>query len=243
MASLFHTFLVVPLYNLLIILVGIIPGGDIGIAVILLTLIVKLIIMPLSLSALTTQRRMRLVEPELKKIRETLKEDKEEQAKQTFALYKKYGIKPFSSIITLFIQLPILFALYNIFRQATLVHVDLTLLYSFVHAPAVISPLFLGFFVVASHSIILTVIAAIMQFVQARYTIPLPEKSTSKNPTMAEELGRSMALQSRFMLPLIIGAVSYFGSCAIALYFITSSVVALLQEVVVRRAKHPFPTS
>jgi YidC/Oxa1 family membrane protein insertase len=235
MVAFFHTILYTPIYNLLIFLVGILPGGDVGLAVVIVTLIVKLIVMPLSISALRTQRAMKAVEPELKAIKERLKDNKEEQAKETFALYKKYNINPFASFATMLVQLPVLICLYWVFRTEHLPAVDVSLLYSFVHVPGVISMLFLGFFAVAGHSIILAGVAAVFQFIQARYAIPAPPKAVpGTKPSMQEELGRTMALQARFILPIIIGFIAY-ASGAIALYFITSNAAGILQEFYVRR--------
>lgn len=236
-SHLFHVALYAPIYNLLIAIVDLTPGGDIGIAVILVTLIIKLILMPLSLQAATTQRRMRLIEPQLRAVRENYKDDKEQQAKAMMALYRDNNVKPFMSILTVFIQLPVVFALYFVFRKEPLLHVDLPLLYSFVHAPAAISPLFLGLVTISAHNILFALLAAAAQFVQARYTIPVPDKPAG-TPSATDDMNRMMATQARVMLPVLIGVIAYFGSVAIALYFITSSIVALIQEALVRRAKH-----
>lgn len=219
-------------------LTDILPGQDIGLAVVVVTLIVKVIIMPLSFAALRTQRAIKAIEPEMKKIREELKDDKENQAKEMFALYKKYGVNPFASLLTLIIQLPIVISLYWVFNNKELLMVDTTILYSFVPAPLAISPLFLGIFAVTGASITLAALAGLTQFVYGRYAIPVPEKSTKKPGTdMQADFGRSLAIQMRFMLPIFIAAAAYFTSVAIALYFITSNLVGILQEYIVRRKK------
>src|SRR5580704_15445414 len=112
----FHTILYVPIYNLLIFIVGLTHSADVGLGLIGVTLIVRLAILPLSLSAVRTTRAMKVVEPELKEIREKYKDDKEMQAKETFALYKRYKIRPFASVLTIFIQLPVLISLYLVVR-------------------------------------------------------------------------------------------------------------------------------
>lgn len=238
-SSLFHTYLIEPIYNLLIYLVGVIPGGDVGIAVIAVTLAIKILILPLSLSAVRTQRAMRVIEPELKEIREKHKDNKEKQARETFALYRKYNIKPFASFATLLIQLPILLALYLVFHGEKLPVVDVEVLYSFIHIPAVISTDFLGMFSVSGKSILLALIAGITQFLQAYFAIPTPEKK--EKATMMEDFGRAMALQARFVIPLIIALVAYQTSVAIALYFITSNIVMLVQELIVRKVPAKIP--
>ncbi len=234
-SSLFHTFLYVPIYNLLIFFVDVVPNGDVGIAVILVTLVVKLILTPLSVSAMKTQRRMKFLEPQLKEIKEKYKDDKEKQAKETFAFYKNNNIRPFSSLLGTLIQLPIIIALYLVFRHEHLLAPNADLIYQFVSFPTTISPLFLGIFPTTGHVLVLAIIAAAVQYLQARFTIPVPEKSEGKASTGAEDFARALALQSRFILPLIIGVVAYTAG-ALALYFITSSVVGILQEFYIRYA-------
>ncbi|KND51213.1 MAG: YidC/Oxa1 family membrane protein insertase [Parcubacteria bacterium C7867-001] len=239
MIEFFHQFLYVPIYNLLVFLVGIMPGGDIGLSVIVATLIVKIIIMPLSLAAVRTQKMMKIIEPKVKKIQEELKDDKEKQARELFAVYKKYKIKPLASFLTLLIQIPILISLYWVFSTEILPQADLSLLYSFVHLPASASPLFLGLFPVAASSIALALIAGLSQLVQAYVAIPLPPApSKDAAASMQAEFGRALALQARFIIPILIGVVAY-TSGAIALYFITSNIVMLLQEFIVRQGKLP----
>lgn len=241
MADLFHTIVYLPIYNLLIFLEGIIPGGDLGLAVIAATLVVKLLMTPLSLAAAKTQKAMRTLEPELKTLKEKFKDDKEKQAREMFALYKKHGVKPFASILMLFIQIPIVLGLYFVCQGVALSTVDPSLLYHFIPAPNAISPLFLGLFSVTSMSITLAIFAGATQLIQAWYVIPVPPKSTSATPTMQEEFGRAIALQARFMLPVLIGLFA-LTSGAIALYFAASNLFMVAQEFVVRKM-HKTPSS
>ncbi len=240
MSAFFHTILYVPIYNLLIFFVDKLPGYDIGIAVILVTLIIRLIIMPLSFAAQRTTRAMKLVEPEMAAIKEQYKDDKELQAKETFALYKRYGINPFASFLVILIQLPIIICLYWVFRSKSLLMVNSAILYSFVHAPAQISPLFLGIFAVAGSSLVLAALAAITQFLLAIYAIPTPDKNAA--PGMQADMAKAMTMQMRYVFPLLMGAIA-FTSGAIALYFITSNIFGIVQEFFVRKAfKSTTPT-
>lgn len=240
MISFFHEYLYIPIYNLLIWLVGVIPGADIGLAVIMVTIIVKLVTLPLSISALKTQAAMRKIEPRLKELRETYKDNKETQAREMFALYKEHNIKPFSSIFAMLIQIPVLITLYFVFAHESMMAANTELLYSFVPDPGAFSALFLGFFVIAGNNIILAVLAGVTQYFQAAYAIPVPKKTldVSKAPTaqdMGAEFGRAMAIQARYVLPIVIGAVA-FTSGAIALYFITSNLIGIAQEYYIRKA-------
>ena len=245
MMSFFHTVLYVPIYNLLIFLVDVIPGGDIGLAVIAATLIVRIIIMPLTFSQLRTARAIKALQPELKEIQERHKKDPELKAKEIFAVYKKYGINPFAGILVPLLQLPILIGLYWVFNSHTLLTVDTAILYLFVSAPETIAPLFLGIFAVAGTSVFLAILAGLFQGVQIWYSIPVPPKSDKKGADMQADFGRVMALQMRFILPIFIGIAAFYTSNAIALYFITAAAVSIVQEFIVRRQKFspPDPTS
>ena len=239
MIAFFHTYLYVPIYNLLIFLISVVPGADIGLAIIVATLIVKVLLLPLSLSAARTQKAMKAIDPELKSIRETYKNDKEKQAREMFALYKKYGIKPFSSFLSILIQLPVVIGLYWVFSTESLPKVDMALLYPFVHVPiTTASTMFLGIITITGHSILLALIAGVTQLIQAWYAIPVPPASAEVGGSVGEDFARAMTLQARFVLPLIIGFVAY-SSGGIALYFITSNIVALAQEYMVRSSKKP----
>lgn len=232
MMSFFHNVIYLPIHNLLVFFIDTVPGHDLGIAVIAVTLVVKLILMPLSLSAVKTQKAMKLLEPELKALKEKYKNNQQELAKETFALYKKNNVKPFASILMLFLQIPIVFGLYFVCRGAITTATDPSLLYSFVSVPDALSPLFLGIFAVTTPSIVLAAVAGLSQLAQAFYTIRMPEKTAE--PSMQEELSRAMASQARFMLPVLIAIFAYVGSGAVALYFVASNLMMLAQEFLVR---------
>lgn len=245
MADLFHNTIYIPIYNLLVFLLDTLPGADLGLAVITVTLAVKLLLTPLSLAAVKTQREMRVLEPELKALREKYKEDKETQAKEMFALYKKHDVKPFASILMLFIQIPVVLGLYFVCLAVSKNAIDPALLYSFVASPEAVSPLLFGVVAITGSSILLAVIAGVTQLAYAWYAVPVPPKSTKATPSMQEEFGRTMALQARFMFPFLIAAFSY-TSGIIALYLATSNIFMLIQELVSRRIhktpKTPEPT-
>lgn len=239
MAALFHTYIFLPIYNLLVYLIDVVPAGDIGIAVILATIIVRVAIMPLTFAQLKSARVMKALNPEMKAIQKKYKDNPEEKARETFALYKRYKLNPFAGILVAIIQLPILIGLYIVFNSHTLVTIDTALLYSFTPIPSVVSPLFLGVFTVAGSSIFFASLATILQALQIWYAVPVPEKSADNDAS--EDFARQMALQMRFVLPVFIGIAAFYTSNAIALYFITTALVSLVQEFIVRRAPLPVP--
>jgi YidC/Oxa1 family membrane protein insertase len=91
--------------------VSVIPGADIGVAVILLTLLVKFVLFPLSHKSSKSQADMKKIEPDIKALQEKHKGDKEALAKKTMELYKEKGVNPFSGCLPIILQLPIIIAL------------------------------------------------------------------------------------------------------------------------------------
>ncbi|MEJ0053720.1 MAG: YidC/Oxa1 family membrane protein insertase [bacterium] len=235
-SSLFHTFFYDPIYNLLVFLVSVVPHGDVGLAVIGVTILVRLVLLPFSLSASRTQRAMKVLEPKLKEIKEQYKDDKQEQAAKTMELYKTERVNPFASIVTLLIQMPVLFALYFVFLHEPFPQLNAHLLYTATPVPETISLLFLGIVSVLGHSIVLAVIAAAAQYYQVILAVPKPTpKIKGEVLSTQEEFTRMMGLYMRVIIPVLIGVVAYTTSGAVALYFITGAVVSILQELYIKR--------
>lgn len=235
LTTIWNTVLYDPLHNTLAFLVNIIPGGDVGIAVILLTIIVKLILFPLSQKALKSQAAMRELTPELAEIKEKYGDNKEEHARQTFALYKKYNISPVSGCLPILIQIPIIFALYRVFMKGISFTADS--LYAFIPVPVIVSTSFLGILDLTAHSIVLAIITGVSQFIQAYFSIaslPTPEKKEGKR-SFQEELARSMQIQTKYVLPIFIGVIAYQVSAAVALYWCTNNIFTILQELYIRK--------
>jgi YidC/Oxa1 family membrane protein insertase len=118
--SLFDTLIVQPIFNLLALIYGLLPGSDFGISLILFTVIVRLLMWPLVKKQLHQTKLMRALQPELKKIKAKTKGDKQLEAKLMMELYRERGVKPFSSFGLLFLQLPIFIALYSVIQIITL---------------------------------------------------------------------------------------------------------------------------
>ncbi|MEK7480405.1 MAG: YidC/Oxa1 family membrane protein insertase [Patescibacteria group bacterium] len=229
----FHAVVYDPLYNGLIFLVGVVPSHDVGLAVIALTIVVRVILLPLSRRAVETQIAMKKVAPEIEKIKEKFKDNREEQGKAIFALYKERGVHPFASFGLLLAQLPVLFALYWIFANGGLPELRPDLLYSFVSAPAGISMEFFGMLDMAGHSIILGILAAATQFVYTRLSMGPREKKPVATPATASfsgDLARSFDLQARYVLPATFVFLSFIIPNAAMVYLVTSNTFMIAQE-------------
>lgn len=242
MSSLWNTIFTEPIYNALLFIIKTVTFGDVGFAIIILTIIVKLILSPLTKKSIRSQILMKRMEPEMKQIKKDFP-NKEEQAKKTFELYKKYGTNPFSGCLVVLIQLPVILALYYVFRT-DLAH-NTYVIYSFIGAPTLIHTNFLGILEMSSQSIVLGLLAGITQFIQGYLSAPAKPKKVEviKGKDLAEgkksfqeELSDSMQMNVRYILPVFIAFIAWKISAAVALYWITSNIFTIVQEWYIRRS-------
>jgi YidC/Oxa1 family membrane protein insertase len=231
MSFLYHVLFFDPLYNLSMLFFKVLPWADAGMLVIILTLLVRSVLYPLSRKAVLTQVKMAEIAPELSEIKEKYKDKAEEQARLTLALYKDKGINPFSGILVIMIQIPIIFALYQIFLH--LPTVDMSILYSFVQAPEAISTTFLGFVDISAKSILIALFAAISTYFQIH--ISTRSQPTPKGNSFGDNLTRSMQSQMKYLFPVLVFFISYRISGVIALYWLTTNLFTIAQELIVRR--------
>lgn len=241
MSDLYHNFVFDPIYNFLIFLFSALPWADAGIIIIILTIVVRLIIFPLSRKAIHTQVKMAEIAPELEKIKEKHKDKSEEQARQILALYKDKKVNPFSGIFVIIIQIPIIFALYQIFLHFP--EVKSELLYSFVSAPGEINTTFLGLMDITGKSLILAFLAGLSTYFQFR--ISMKNHTPPKGDTFGSNLARNMQTQMKYFFPVIVFFISYTISGAIALYWLTTNLFGIGQELIIRKkmATTPPPQS
>lgn len=223
-----------PLLNGLAFLVSIIPGGDVGLAVIVLTIIVKLVLFPLSQKSIESQAAMNALAPELNKIK-TSGANKEEQARQTFELYKKHKTNPFSGCLLVLIQIPIIFALYYVFFKG--LDFKSELLYSFIHVPESVNMIFLGILDISKKSLILAILAGVSQYLQAHFAPKPATSSVSASGSLGDSFTKSMSMQMKYIFPFVVAFIAYSISGAVALYWITSNIFTVGQQIYANKKK------
>lgn len=181
---------------------------------------------------------MKKIEPELKQIKKDYP-NKEEQAKKTFELYKKYKTNPFSGCLVVLIQMPVIFALYYVFYRG--LNIDPNLVYSFIDIPTTTNTMFLGFIDLHSKSIILGVLAGVTQFIQGYISSPSKPKTEIVNQgeqspkNFQDQLSDSMQMNIRYILPIFIAFIAWKISAAVALYWVVNNIYTILQELNIRR--------
>jgi YidC/Oxa1 family membrane protein insertase len=174
---------------------------------------------------------MNILAPELNKIKAS-GASKEEQARLTFELYKIHKTNPFSGCLLVLIQIPIIFALYYVFFKG--IKFDSGVLYSFVHIPAHMNMIFLGILDISKKSLILAILAGISQYLQAYY-MPKPPVSSSTTASFQDSFTKSMNTQMKYIFPFIVAFIAYSISGAIALYWITSNLFMVGQQIYVKK--------
>ena len=229
----FQTLIIIPLSNALLFLTNLF-FGNLGIAVIILTILVKIILFPLSLSTLKSQAALKKVQPLIDDIKKKYT-DKNEQAIKIMELYKEHKANPLTGCLPLLIQLPIVIGLYQVFlRGDTSLSPDI--IYSFIQIPESISHMFFGIDL-REKSAFLALVAGIAQYFQLYYS-PIhtkkddkKEKSTDPQVIMMENMQKNL----KYILPIMIVVFSFFTPSAIALYLIISSIFTLIQEIIITK--------
>lgn len=228
----FNTILVQPIFNLLAVIYAFVH--DFGLAIIILTILVRGALWPLFTRQLHSQRALQELQPELKKIKEKAAGDRTLEGQLTMELYKEREINPFASILPLLVQLPIFFALFVVLKDITHASAISKLAYEPVkHIPAIADiisgkvpfhPTFLGFINLTKPSIILAAAAGIGQFIQTKQITPKVQPGDQQAQIMS-----SMT----YMFPAITFFIGLSLPAALSLYWTAASGMAILQQYLV----------
>ncbi|MFA4871715.1 MAG: YidC/Oxa1 family membrane protein insertase [Patescibacteria group bacterium] len=240
MIQLFNTIFYQPILNLLVFFYNIIPGHDIGLAIILITIFIKLILYPFSLKSLQSQKALQELQPKIDEIKIKYKGQKEKLASEMMRLYKEEKVSPFSSCLPLLIQFPFLIAVYQVFMVG-LTNGSLAALYPFIYNPGSITTIAFGFLDLSKPQIVLAVLAAAAQFWQARMLIvkkPEVKSAGSKDENMMATMNRQMVYFMPIMT-IVIGASLPGG---LVLYWFVITLLTALQQVVAFKKKSPAVT-
>ncbi|MDB5225644.1 MAG: 60 kDa inner rane insertion protein preprotein translocase subunit YidC [Candidatus Adlerbacteria bacterium] len=231
----FTTFLVQPIYNLFVFLLGLMPQGDAGLAIVALTLFMRAVLYPIFTASIRTQMGMQAMQPELDAALEKYKDDKEALTRERMALLKKHKVNPFAGFGALIVQLVVLVALYfALFREGfPAIHTEL--LYSFVSVPAQVSTAFFGLMdLLAPKNIVLALLVGATQYLAIRLTLRRTPAPTHPDKEAAHRLQSQMML---YFMPALMAGVSYFFPAAVGIYFVTGNLVSLFQEWMLMRGK------
>jgi len=226
MSYLFNTFLYQPIINILVLLYNTIAFGDLGVAIIILTVIVRLCLAPMYHKMLHQQAITQKMRPEMLKIQEEHKNDKEKQTLLIMELYKKHKINPFYTFLVLLIQLPVLWALFKAFTSGLNGKIA-EVIYPFIGNPGTFNPIAFGALNLNERSILLIALTAVAQFVQTKLASP-----SVKDPKMPMPSGNVMGI----MLALFSVFILWSLPSAVAVYWLTTTLFSMGQQFVCNKS-------
>lgn len=264
----FTTLIVQPLFNLLVLIYAIIPGHNFGVAIILFTIIIRLLMWPLVKKQLHHAKAMRELQPELKRIKKETKGDRQKESMMVMALYKEKEINPFSSIGLLIVQIPILLALYGgLNRIVQDPNAILTFSYPALHNLswmkqlseniALFDSTLFGFVDLMRPAIgkngtgiywpamILVLASAVTQYYQSKQLMPTDKESKSIRSILKsagegkqadrDDMNAAIGRNMKFVVPAMVFLFSVNLAAALSLYWLTSGLVAIIQQARVLR--------
>ncbi|OGM96393.1 MAG: hypothetical protein A3B86_04515 [Candidatus Yanofskybacteria bacterium RIFCSPHIGHO2_02_FULL_38_22b] len=227
--ELYNTILYEPLLNAVVFLYNILPGNDFGLAVIALTIIIRLIFFPLTVKTILSQRALSRINPQMKAIKDKFKNDVQAQSAAIMKLYKENNVNPLSGCLPLLIQLPILIALYQAFG-AGFKPDNLGLIYNFITKPENINPISFGFLNITSRSVILAIITGAFQFIQLRQNQNLMQNNSDGVQKEMQALNKQML----YIFPVMIIIIGWNLPAGLLLYWVTTTLFSMGEQTYIR---------
>jgi len=228
MINIFNEILFRPLFNLTVFLYNILPGNDFGLAIIVLTLIIKLIFFPLTSKSIRSQKKLSQLNPKIQQIKEKYKDNPKAQSEATLALYRENGVNPVAGCLPLLIQIPILIGLYQAFI-AGLKPESLSLLYGFIKNPEVINKISFGFINIASKMPLLAVVAGGLQFIQAK-------KSAGQNQGSGDMQGmKALNTQMLYFFPIMVIIIGWNLPAGLVIYWLATTAFSIVEQAYIQK--------
>ena len=238
-----------PIYNLLIFIYNVLPFHDFGVSIILVTVIIKFLLVPLSKKQIESQKRMQELQPKIKEIQDRHKNDKEKQSRALMEFYKENKANPFSGCLPMIFQLVFLIAIYRVLFNISQngLRVNASDLYAFMHNPGQINHLFLGLmdlssvvdFKIASVSnvahIIVVIMAAAAQYFQTKMLMATnkkkhEEKESNDKKEKEQDFAQIMSKQMLYLAPVMTLFIGIKFPAGLALYWLVSTLFMIIQQ-------------
>lgn len=235
MNYIFQTFFYQPIFNILVAIYDFIPGHDIGVAIILLTILIKLALLPLSKQSIKSQKSLQDLQPKIDEIKAKYVNNKEAMGRAMMDLYKQEKVNPFSSCLPLLIQLPFLWAVFKVFRNGFSSDA-LNMVYSFIHRPEIINPISLGLVDLSKPNVVLAILAGAAQFWQAKMMIT-KRPEVKGNGAKDEDMMAIMNKQMLYIMPVLTVFIGFTFPGGLALYWFITTILTALQQMYIFKKK------
>lgn len=235
MVNFFTTIFYQPILNLVVLIYNYIPGHDIGITIIVLTILIKLVLYPLSKKSIEGQKALQLLQPKLEEIKKQFADNKEGMSRAMMELYKKEKVNPLSSCLPLLIQLPFFWAIFKVFRDE-LSGKALVLVYPFISNPGTINAITFGGLDFSKPNIVLAVLAGISQFFQAKM-MPMKPPAVKTEGSKDENMMAVMNKQMLYFMPALTIFICLTLPSGLAFYWFISTLLTIAQQWFIFRKK------
>jgi len=236
MIQLFNVIFYQPLLNLLIFIYNTIPYHDLGWAIIIITIIIRLLLFPFSAKSIKAQKALQELQPKISELKEKFKNDKQAQATETMKLYKENKINPLSSCLPLLIQFPFLIAIYQVFRVG-LTNGNMDLLYPFIQNPGPINTLAFGFLDLSKPFVILALITGLVQFWQNKMIMSTKRPAVKNKDSKDEDMMAVMNSQMIYLMPVMTVIIGFGLPSGLVLYWLVLTILTGLQQMWTLRKK------
>ncbi len=237
--TIFNTVLYQPIFNVFVGLYNIVPGHDIGVVILIVTILVRLILYPLTSSSIKAQKSMQDLQPKMDAVKKEHAGDQQKQAQALMELYKTNKVNPFASCLPILIQLPILIALYMVLRDGLMSNNLGKELYSFIANPGQINPISLGYFDMAKKNVALAVLAGAAQWWQAKSLIRTKPPAVAGAGGKDEGMAAMMNKQMLYFMPLMTVVVGISLPAGLTLYWFFSTLLTGLQQMLLFKKSKP----
>ena len=232
-----NTILINPILNLLIVLYRIF--GNLGVSIILFTIIAKAALIPATMPSIKMAKKQRDIQPELEKIKQKFKYDKKKQAELQMDLFKKHGINPGAGCITTLITFVLMIAIYRSLTTLTTAG-DLMALnsriyidsFKFAHDEALATKFLYLNLTKPDPYLILTILTVAAQFISTKMMSPFTKvsnKAVKQTPGQADDMMQAMQKQNQYVMPLMFFIFGITLPSGVMLYIFISTVFQICQ--------------
>jgi len=231
-SSLFHGVLYQPIFNVFVWLYNVLPGHDVGFVILIITIVIRLFLYPLTTSSIKAQKSMQDLQPKMEEVKNKNKDDKQKQSAELMKLYKTHKVNPFSSCLPILIQLPILIALYMVLRDGLNSNNLVENLYPFISNPGTINSFTLGFVDLKAASPVLAILAGAAQYWQARMMLKKKAPAKAGAGAKDENMAAMMSKQMMYMMPALTVIIGMSLPAGLTLYWFLSTLLMGVQQFV-----------
>jgi YidC/Oxa1 family membrane protein insertase len=241
LSQLFNVVLYKPIFNIFVLLYNIIPTHDLGIVILIITILIRLAMYPLTSSSIKAQKSLQELQPKLNELKKKFGADKQGLAAATMELYKTHKVNPFKSCLPTLVQLPILIALYLVLQNGLSSHNLAESVYSFVYNPGTINPVSFGIFNLSKPNYILAILAGVAQFIQARSlsrkAAPAPAGAGGKDEDMMAMMNKQML----YVMPVMTVIIGFRIPAGLSLYWFLSTMLMWVQQIIISKKSSTTP--